>query len=165
MNKMAAGIVFTSLGIPFFQAGEEFARTKGGNENSYNLPSSINQLDWKRTEEYKELMEYYRYMIALRKDLPLVERLDADAVSGITFLDTEDAIIGFIMEENNTSKKWKIALVFYNPYDEEKMASLPTEKWYLLTDGVRKMNMDKSESIEKSVCLKPRSVTVIATSD
>ena len=165
MNKMAAGIVFTSLGIPFFQAGEEFARTKGGNENSYNLPSSINQLDWKRTEEYKELMEYYRYMIALRKDLPLVERLDADAVSGITFLDTEDAVIGFMMEENNTSKKWKKALVFYNPYDEEKMASLPTEKWYLLTDGVRKMNMDKSESIEKSVCLKPRSVTVMATFD
>lgn len=35
MNKLSAAIVMTSQGIPFMLAGEEFARSKDGDENSY----------------------------------------------------------------------------------------------------------------------------------
>ena len=34
-NRLAAGIYLTSMGLPFWQAGEEFARTKKGQGNSY----------------------------------------------------------------------------------------------------------------------------------
>ena len=59
MNRLAATIVWTSQGIPFMQAGEEFARTKrdeNGNleGNSYKSPDSVNELDWNRIGEYKE---------------------------------------------------------------------------------------------------------------
>lgn len=54
MNRLAAAMVFTAQGVPFFLGGEEFARTKpaGKNgeisENSYNLPYETNVLryDW-----------------------------------------------------------------------------------------------------------------------
>lgn len=36
MNRLAAGIVMTCKGMPFFQAGEEFARTKHGEETASN---------------------------------------------------------------------------------------------------------------------------------
>ena len=107
MNKMAAGIVFTCLGIPFFQAGEEFARTKDGCRNSYNSSSKLNQLDWGRAKEYQELVEYYRFLIAMRRELPVLERLDKEAADQITFLDMEEALIGFVLEDEKAAGRWK----------------------------------------------------------
>ena len=48
MHKMADAIILTSQGIPFFQAGQEFLRTKGGNNNSYKSGDTVNKLDWTR---------------------------------------------------------------------------------------------------------------------
>ena len=73
MNRLAAAMVFTSQGIPFFLSGEEFARTKpieGSDEvaeNSYNLPCYTNNMRYDRLEEYKDLELYYRGLIAFRK--------------------------------------------------------------------------------------------------
>lgn len=35
MNKLSAAIVITSQGIPFSLGGEEFCRSKDGDENNY----------------------------------------------------------------------------------------------------------------------------------
>ena len=51
-NRLAAGIYLTSFGLPFMQAGEEFARTKKGVGNSYRSSPSLNRLDWNRAEQY-----------------------------------------------------------------------------------------------------------------
>lgn len=69
LNRLSALLIFTAKGIPFFQAGEEFARTKEGEENSYNASIEINQLDWKRTKKYKSLVEYYKGLIQMRQEL------------------------------------------------------------------------------------------------
>ena len=45
-NRMAAGIVLTSAGIPFMLSGGEFARTKYGNSDSYDSARELNWLDW-----------------------------------------------------------------------------------------------------------------------
>mgnify|MGYP000172864250 FL=1 len=47
-NRLAAGIYLTSMGLPFWQAGEEFARTKKGQGNSYHSSPALNRLDWHR---------------------------------------------------------------------------------------------------------------------
>ena len=73
MNRLAAAMVFTAQGVPFFLSGEEFARTKpaGKNgevsENSYNLPYETNVLRYDWNDEQKELQQYYRGLIAFRK--------------------------------------------------------------------------------------------------
>lgn len=73
MNRLGAGMIFTSQGIPFFLSGEEFARTKpieGTDEvceNSYNMPFYTNVMRYDRLEEYKDLYEYYKGIIAFRK--------------------------------------------------------------------------------------------------
>ena len=73
MNRLGAGMIFTSQGIPFFLSGEEFARTKpieGTDkvaENSYNLPFYTNVMRYDRLEEYSDLYEYYKGIIAFRK--------------------------------------------------------------------------------------------------
>ena len=59
-NKLAAFICFTCQGHVFLQAGEEFGRTKFGDDNSYRSDPEINMLRWKQTERFRELVEYYR---------------------------------------------------------------------------------------------------------
>ena len=67
MSRLAAGIYFTSAGIPFFQSGEEFLRTKYGLGDSYNASAKLNKLDWKRAYENRDIVEYYAKLIAMRK--------------------------------------------------------------------------------------------------
>ena len=63
-NRLAAGIYLTSFGLPFMQAGEEFARTKKGVGNSYRSSPALNRLDWNRAEQYHALVDYYRGLLA-----------------------------------------------------------------------------------------------------
>ena len=70
MNNLGAAIVMISRGTPFWQAGEEMLRTKGGDENSYKSSDEVNNIDWsvlhEGTMEY-DTMLYYRGLIEMRK--------------------------------------------------------------------------------------------------
>lgn len=66
-DKMAAALIFLSRGIAFIQAGQEFLRTKNGIDNSYNSPDSVNSLKWDSVTENRDIVEYYRGLIAFRK--------------------------------------------------------------------------------------------------
>ena len=87
MNRLAAAMVFTAQGVPFFLGGEEFARTKpaGKNgeisENSYNLPYETNVLRYDWSDGQKGLQQYYRGLIAFRKAHKGLRMTDAEAVS------------------------------------------------------------------------------------
>lgn len=66
-DKMAAALVIFSNGIPFIAAGQEFLRSKKGCANSYNTGDEINMLSWDMITENRDIVEYYRGLIALRK--------------------------------------------------------------------------------------------------
>lgn len=67
-QRMAGFLVLSGLGIPFLQGGEEFLYTKNMNGNSYCAGDAVNRLDWARREREDETVQYYRGLIALRKD-------------------------------------------------------------------------------------------------
>lgn len=85
-NRLAAGIVFTCMGTPLFQAGEEFARTKLGEENSYCASPGLNRLDWRRREAFDSLTEYYRGLIALRRKIAFYADKTPEALSHVRIL-------------------------------------------------------------------------------
>lgn len=66
-EKMSAALIFLSNGIAFFQAGQEFLRSKNLSENSYNLPDKINSIKWNLLRKNREIVEYYRGLIGFRK--------------------------------------------------------------------------------------------------
>lgn len=110
VNKMAAGIYFTAAGMPFLQAGEEFLRTKFGHDNTYNVSADLNKMDWKRAYKNRDVVEYYRKLIALRKAHPEFYNMPDPDVS-VDFIDDKNdntgANIQFIVD-----KKTKVV---YNP--------------------------------------------------
>ncbi len=70
IQEYASGIILTSQGIPFLQAGDEMLRDKKGEANSYQSPDNVNAIRWNWKVDYKDVVDYYRQAIALRKKHP-----------------------------------------------------------------------------------------------
>lgn len=150
LNKMAAGIVFTCLGQPFIQAGEEFGRTKLGAGDSYNLSPNLNQMDYKRASRMQELIAYYKGLIALRKEIPYWGTEMESAPANIRFVDAEEPLIGF--EIGNL-------LIYYNPLEMPIAVSLPGKEYLMLSDGTCFEKVPYT--IRYTVELKAKTVTIL----
>ncbi|NLL93668.1 MAG: type I pullulanase [Clostridiales bacterium] len=108
MSMMAAGIVFTANGMAFFQAGEEFLRTKQGIGDSYKSPISINRLDWQRAYDNRDVVEYYKKLIKMRKKYKYLSNVDGKTrVKFLERLSDYENVVSFTV--NNE------LLVVYNP--------------------------------------------------
>ncbi len=54
--------------------GDEFSRTQQGNNNAYCQDNPLSWLDWNWTPKQKELVEFTRYVIKLRKEQAVLRR-------------------------------------------------------------------------------------------
>lgn len=134
-NKLSALMYFTCQGHLFFQAGEEFGRTKFGDENSYRSEPEINMLRWGQTVRFRELVDYYKGLIALRKQLPgLCDKSVGAAmrISGKTV--HREKTVSFFVDNRteNGNDTWDTLYVIYNAsaLDFEVMLPKPeTASW------------------------------------
>ena len=135
-NRLAAGIYLTSFGLPFMQAGEEFARTKKGVGNSYRSSPALNRLDWNRAEQYHALVDYYRGLLALRAAFPRLGSTDRHAPEALQFFALEQPLVGWTLPAVwGDDAAWSALCVFYNPTETSCTVPLPAGQWKLLSDG------------------------------
>ena len=135
-NRLAAGIYLTSFGLPFMQAGEEFARTKKGVGNSYRSSPALNRLDWNRAEQYHALVDYYRGLLALRAAFPRLGSTDRHAPEALQFFALEQPLVGWTLPAVwGDGAAWSALCVFYNPTETACTVPLPAGQWKLLSDG------------------------------
>lgn len=80
MHRLASAMVLTSQGIPFLHAGQEFMRTKNGEENSYKSSVLINRLDWERAAAHAEDIAYMKGLISLRRNHQAFRLRSADEI-------------------------------------------------------------------------------------
>ena len=74
MRNFLATLMF-SQGTPMLLAGDEFARTQGGNNNAYCQDNEISWIDWDGiSDEGKQLTEFVRHIIAIRQSQPMLRR-------------------------------------------------------------------------------------------
>ena len=136
-NRLAAGIYLTSFGLPFLQAGEEFARTKKGKCNSYRSSPALNRLDWERAEKYHALVDYYRGLLALRARFPRLSSTDPHAPDALHFFSLEQPLVGWLLPAQwGDGAAWQALCVFYNPTDAGRTVPLPVGRWQMLSDGI-----------------------------
>ena len=138
MNRMCAAIVLTSRGIPFFQAGEEMLRSKpkkegGYEENSYNSPDSLNNIDWEALapgSAQAAMRDYYRGLIAFRKAHPALRITGREEIEEAThFIDVRYDVIVYTL-----SACGETLLMIYNPLDAVDVP-LPDGLWSLRVSG------------------------------
>ncbi len=144
-NALSAAIVQTSLGIPFMQAGEEMLRAKKNedgsyNENSYNSPDSVNNIDWsllsESSDQYK-MMQYYKGLIEFRKSSPtlrspVAETRDDGFICNI--VTKQGAFVAFTMYSSELNEK---LLIIYNAKEEAVNYTLPNGSWDLYINGAQ----------------------------
>jgi pullulanase len=137
MHKMADAIVLTSQGIPFFQAGQEFLRTKGGNANSYKSPDSVNMLDWTQKSQKADTVDYFRGLIELRKAHPAFRMTSADMITkNLNFLVAPENVVAYEMNYNANMDTWDNIVVAFNANKEDKFIKLSKKgTWNIVVNG------------------------------
>lgn len=83
MVKNAFATLMCSRGPAMFYAGDEFCNTQFGNNNAYCQDNRISWLDWSRLEEYQEIHDFFRYMIAFRKEHAILRKSTRQASCGL----------------------------------------------------------------------------------
>jgi pullulanase len=115
----------------------EILRTKNGVENSYNSSDEINQIDWNRKTEYLSVYNYYKGIIALRKNHPAFRMMSTTQIQEhLEFIDTEDEnVITYRLKDNANGDEWKEILVVFNGSNLNKTTTIPKNNYILVADG------------------------------
>jgi pullulanase len=130
MHKLSLGIVLTSQGISFLHAGTEFLRTKNGVENSYESPDSINRIDWDLKTKNKDVYDYIRALIAMRRAHPAFRMTGATLVAQhIEFLPVDSGMVAYTINGAAVGDSWKKVLVVYNGGSSAQKFDLQPGKW------------------------------------
>jgi len=160
MHKLALSIVLTSQGISFLHAGTEFLRSKQGVENSYKSPDEINAIDWSLKSENKEVFDYIKGLIELRKKHPAFRMFSAELIrKNLVFLENQESgIIGYELNGAAVGDSWKKIQVWFNGSGEEKTVNSGKDKWI---SAVRDNQFEKKDNLTGSIKLKPYSCTIL----
>lgn len=131
IDKLIHTLLLTAQGVPFIRAGEEMMQDKQGEPNSFRSPDAVNQIDWSLKAKNRELFDYIRGLIALRKAhpafrIPTVEGLQ----QWLHFLDTGDSgVIAYTLGEYANGDAWKEILVAYNGNRHQARFDIPEADW------------------------------------
>ena len=134
LHKLAETFVFTSQGVPFIFTGDEVMRDKKGVHNSYNSPDEINTVDWKQKTTYREVFDYIKDLIAMRKTHPAFRMGNADMVrKHMEFLPVEGSnLIAFILKDHANGDPWNNIVVAFNSRKEPAKLSVPKGKYTIV---------------------------------
>lgn len=136
-SLLANGIILTSQGIPFLQAGDELLRTKYGDHNSYRSSDAINAIRWDNKSIFMPVFKYYQGLIELRRNHPAFRLHGRQEIErSLEFLRCEGGIVSYILRNNAGSDLWNNIVVIFNANNEQISMPLPdvSESWNVVVD-------------------------------
>jgi len=139
MHLLALSIVLTSQGVAFLHAGTEFLRSKNGVENSFQSPDSINAIDWSLKSKNKDVFNYVKELIEMRKQHPAFRmKTAAQIAANIKFMNKlPSGVVAYTINGAAVKDKWKKIFVIYNGSAKDENITLPAGGWFLFTDQNR----------------------------
>jgi len=162
MNKLSAAITLTSQGIPFMMAGEEMARSKDGDENSYKSPVEVNQIDWNDLNKYADLNEYYKGLIDIRQTVDLLSDPTGDIAKSISYIeDLDEGVIAYTIKGKGNTKAF--AAVF-NGSENKTTVTLPSglaECFIVVADENNAGIKNLGEIVDNKVTVLPHSSVIL----
>ena len=146
LNKLAALFLFTSQGITMISEGQEFARSKvipfntdvddkhkgKMDHNSYEKDNVTNYINYKHAEINKELVDYYKGLIQLRKQYPAFRRAD---YNNITFYELPGNEFALAYKLTYTGDTFFVA--FNANHTQNAKFTLPEGNWEVLVSGTK----------------------------
>ncbi len=143
LNKLGALFLFTSQGIAMIHAGQEFARSKvipkdidvpddhkgQIDHNSYNKDNATNYINYDYVDLNKDLFDYYKGLIALRKEFDAFRYAEYEDVN---FIENEASEFAFAYNIVQNDDEFFVA---FNADPKTNVEfSLPEGIWDLLVN-------------------------------
>ena len=153
MNRLAASVVLLSRGTPFFLAGEEMLRTKGGDSNSYMSSDAVNNLDWAALtpdSDQWQMAQFYRDLITMRKANAFFTRGEVSA----ELLEGNAIAVTWTLDGEN------VAWAIINPNGDDLQTALPDGAWTVLLKDSN-VSPTGGETVEGSLTVAPQSVLIV----
>lgn len=164
LQKLAETAVLTSQGVPFIFAGDEVLRDKKGVHNSYNSSDSINAIDWRNKTLYKDVFDYVKGLIAMRKAHPAFRMGSAELIQKhLEFIDVPVSnVIAFRLKGNPCGDSWMNTVVVLNARTEPVSVPVPEGKyWVACRDGKIDLVLGLGTITGNQVQVGPRSAMII----
>ena len=137
LSHFATSVAFLAQGVPFMQAGQEFLRSKNGDENSYKSSDEVNSLKWSTKARNAATTKYFQGLIALRKAHPAFRMSTTAAVkANLKFIPTTNDVIVYTLNGKAVKDSAKLIVVIHNPNPGSTSVALPNKgKWSVLVKG------------------------------
>jgi len=169
LNKLAALFLFTSRGITMIHSGQEFARTKvipyninvpdphKGmiDHNSYEKDNETNYINYNHSEINKELFDYYKGLIELRKKYHAFRRAKYEDV---VFHDVKGNPFAISYELKYKDEHFFVAMNA-NPQITQQI-NLPKGEWEILV-GPTKAGTKPIKVVKNKIEIEPTSGFVL----
>ena len=164
MDKLAAGIVLTAQGTPFIHAGDEFLRSKNLVSNSYNDNDPlVNPINWTLKAKHKEVFNFYKGMISLRKAHPAF-RMTKKAIvdQSLDFAtNVPNNLVEYVIRDNANGDSWKNILVIYNGSGQSRDLTV-TGDWIIVASDKR-AGLGELQSAKDKIHVEPFSLVIAHT--
>lgn len=164
MDKLAAGIVLTSQGVPFIQAGDEFLRSKNLVSNSYNdNDPQVNPVNWDLKTQHQEVFDFYQGLISLRKAHPAFRMTEKAAVDRAFDFATNvpDNLVEYVIRDNANGDSWKNILVIYNGSAQSRDLAIKGD-WIIVANDQR-AGLEQLQSVKDNIHVEPFSLVAAHT--
>ncbi|MCR5680570.1 MAG: type I pullulanase, partial [Prevotella sp.] len=162
LDLLAQTAVFTSQGVPFMLSGEELLRDKKGVHNSFESPDSINQLEWTNLQNYPQVFDYYKNLIALRKAHPAFRLGKTELVQKhLEFLPTSDCLVAFQLKDNAGGDTWKNIIVVLNANRKAQTVDIPEGEYTIVCRNGQINEQGLDQVSGKSVQVAPQSALIL----
>lgn len=144
MNKLAAAIVLSSQGVPFFQAGEELLRSKPSSKepgkfisNSYCSLDEVNSLKWEMKNVNIDIVRYYQGLIAFRKQHPALRMTTKEQVNQhLHFMRWQKKnTVSYIIDGEMEGETAKKICVIHNANNNSVKVRIPKGNWKVYVNG------------------------------
>jgi pullulanase len=123
--------------VPFLQAGQEFLRSKNGNDNSYNADDATNSLKWSTKVKHVATTKYYQGLFALRAAHPAFRMsTTAQVKANLKFIKTPSNVIAYTLNGKAVKDAATTIVVIHNPNATAATVTLPNKKkWEIVVKG------------------------------
>lgn len=137
IHRFASSIALLAQGIAFIHAGQEFERSKDGDENSYKSPDSVNALRWAERPKNITTVDYFKGLIELRKEHPAFRMRTASAVKRNLEFFGPTSVIAYELDGKSAGDSWSKIVVIHNPNEASVSVDLPAGSWSIAVEGER----------------------------
>lgn len=139
---LANSLVMFAHGMPFFELGQEFLRSKNSNANSYNAGDGDNSVKWDLVKTNEDAVEYFKALIKLRNEIPALRDSEySDVNKNMHWIKSSDGINAFSVDSNN-----KMYVFIFNANSNESTVNIGKGKYRVrIADG-------KANSNDESMC-------------